>query len=212
MWYAANLAHAVDDASDFGIPAKRYKTDWQKLISGRDQYISNIHQYWNGYVEDSGIDRIQGTARFMNASTVDVEGRHYSAEHIVIATGGQPIIPRLPGAELGISSDGFFELQELPRRVAVIGGGYIGVELGGVLKALGSEVTLIALEDRVLERFDSMISRVLENEMSKQGITVRTGFEVKRRIRMAQSRLTPSIRRGSNLAAENTVSAFPGNS
>jgi glutathione reductase (NADPH) len=178
MWYAAHLAHAVDDAGDFGIPAHRHETDWQKLVSGRDRYISNINQYWDGYVTDSGIDSIQGTARFVNDSTVEVGGLHYSADHIVIATGGQPVIPRLPGAELGISSDGFFQLRELPRRVAVIGGGYIGVELSGVLKALGSDVTLFALEDRLMERFDPMISQVLESEMRKQGLTVRTGFEV----------------------------------
>jgi glutathione reductase (NADPH) len=96
----------------------------------------------------------------------------------VIATGSQPIVPPLPGAELGMTSDGFFDLQEQPARVAVIGGGYIAVELGGVLSALGSDVTLVALEDRLLERFDPMISAVLEREMDSQGIDVHTGFEV----------------------------------
>ncbi|TNF96023.1 MAG: glutathione-disulfide reductase [Gammaproteobacteria bacterium] len=178
MWYAAYLAHAVDDADGFGIPVQRGVTNWQKLVDGRESYISNIINYWDGYVDDSGIDRIQGHARFVNTNTVDVGSRHYSADHIVIATGGRPIVPAVPGAELGITSDGFFELTEQPQRVAVIGGGYIGVELSGVLQALGSEVTLIALEDRVLEHFDLMISDVLNNEMRQQGIDVRTGFQV----------------------------------
>jgi pyruvate/2-oxoglutarate dehydrogenase complex dihydrolipoamide dehydrogenase (E3) component len=86
--------------------------------------------------------------------------------------------PSVPGAGLGITSDGFFALQSQPHKVAIIGGGYIGVELGGVLRALGSDVTLIALEDRILERFDPMISSMLETEMHRQGIQVQTRFQV----------------------------------
>ena len=178
MWYAANLAHAVDDAGHFGIPAQRAKTDWQKLVRGRQDYIGRINRYWDGYVDDSGITRIDGDARFVDAHTIEVDGRTYSADHIVIATGGRPIVPAVPGAELGITSDGFFELTAQPRRVAVIGAGYIGVELAGVLRALGSEVTVVALEARVLETFDSMISEVLMDEMRKQGIALRMSFSV----------------------------------
>jgi glutathione reductase (NADPH) len=178
MWYAANLAHAVDDANAFGIPAARGETNWGKLVAGRQQYIANINNYWDGYVDDSSITRIDGRASFVDANTIEVNGERYSAEHIVIASGGRPIVPPVPGAELGISSDGFFELTEQPKKVAVIGGGYIGVELAGVLKALGSEVTMVALEDRVLELFDPMISEVLMEEMRKQDITLRMSFQV----------------------------------
>ncbi|MBI1424715.1 MAG: glutathione-disulfide reductase [Gammaproteobacteria bacterium] len=178
MWYAANLAHAVDDASSFGIPAQRGQTDWARLVSGREDYIRNINNYWNGYVAQSGIDRIAGHASFVDARTIEVNGKRYTADHIVIATGGQPIVPPVPGAELGITSDGFFALREQPQRVAVIGGGYIGVELSGVLNALGSSVTIVALEDRLLERFDPMLSTVIESEMQQQGIQVRTGVKV----------------------------------
>ena len=178
MWYAAELAHTVDEARDFGIPARRGRTDWQTLLAGRDRYVSNINTYWDGYARDLGISHIQGYATFVDARTVEVNGVQYSADHIVLATGSQPIVPPVPGAELGITSDGFFELQHQPSQVAVIGGGYIGVELSGVLNALGSGVTLIALEDRLLERFDPMISASLENEMRRQGIRVHTGFQV----------------------------------
>jgi glutathione-disulfide reductase len=178
MWYAAHLAHAVDDANDFGIPAQRGVTDWSKLVSGRERYIANINDYWFGYVADSGITHIKGHAQFVDAKTIEVDGQHYSADHIVIATGGRPIVPGLPGAELGITSEGFFELTELPRNVAVIGAGYIGVELAGVLRALGSEVTVVALEERVLELFDPMVGEVLMGEMHKQGIELRMGFQV----------------------------------
>jgi len=178
MWYAANLAHAVDDANDFGIPASRGATDWHKLVRGREDYIRMITSYWDGYVADSGITRINGAARFVDARTIEVNGQRYSAEHIVIATGGRPIVPPVPGAELGITSDGFFDLAEQPRRVAIIGAGYIGVELAGVLRALGSEVSLVALEARVLETFDDMISETLMEEMRKQGIELHMSFRV----------------------------------
>jgi glutathione reductase (NADPH) len=178
MWYAANLAHAVDDAAAFGIPASRGATDWQKLVSGRQAYIGNINNYWDGYVDDSGITRIGGSARFVDAHTVEVDGTAYAADHIVVATGGRPIVPPVPGADLGITSDGFFELAEQPRKVAIIGAGYIGVELAGVLRALGSEVTVVALEARVLETFDAMVSDVLMEEMRKQGIALHMSFQV----------------------------------
>jgi glutathione-disulfide reductase len=178
MWYAAELAHAVDEARGFGIPARREGTDWKALLAGRDRYVSNINNYWDGYVRELGISHIQGYAAFIDARTIEVNGKQYSADHIVLATGSQPIVPPVPGAELGITSDGFFELQSQPAQVAVIGGGYIGVELSGVLNALGSSVTLMALEDRLMDRFDPMISTVLENDMKRQGIRVHTGFEV----------------------------------
>jgi glutathione-disulfide reductase len=178
MWYAANLAHAVDDATGFGVPALRDKTNWSKLIEGRQGYIENINHYWDGYVEQLGITHIQGYARFIGAGEVEVDGQIYAAEHIVIATGGRPIVPNVPGADLGITSDGFFALREQPEKVAVIGGGYIGVELAGMLSALGSQVTIVALEQRLLEVFDPMVSRVLMREMEKQGITQQLSFQV----------------------------------
>jgi glutathione reductase (NADPH) len=178
MWYAASLAHAVDDASAFGIEARRGKTNWPQLIAERKRYIDNILSYWNAYVDGSGIDQIQGHARFLDNSTLAVGDDRLSADHIVIATGGQPVVPSLPGAELGITSDGFFELEQQPQRVAIIGGGYIGVELAGVMRGLGSDVTLFAMENRVLERFDPMISEVLQAEMRRQHIRVETCFRV----------------------------------
>ncbi len=178
MWYAASLAHAVDDARDFGIESWRGRTDWRHLVTARDKYIANITAYWDGYVHGNGIDRIDGRGRFTDASTVTVGDARYSAPHIVIATGSQPIVPPLPGAELGITSDGFFELGEQPSRVAIVGGGYIGVELSGVLAALGSRVTLIAMENRVLQQFDPLIGETLADEMRRQGIELRTACQV----------------------------------
>ena len=180
MWYAANLAHAVKDAPDFGVQARLERIDWEKLVQGRENYISMINRFWDGYVEDLGIDHIRGRGRFVDRHHVEVDGEVYSAEHIVIATGGQPIVPPLPGSDLGITSDGFFQLAKRPDRVAIIGGGYIGVELAGVLRALGSEVTLLTLDDRILNLFDPMISEILHKEMTREGIEIHTDFQVSR--------------------------------
>ena len=178
MWYAANLATAVADAPDYGIHAQLNGFDWGKLIAGRNQYIANINAYWDGYVEQLGLTRINGFAHFIDAHTVAVGETHYTADHIVIATGGHPIVPRLPGAELGITSDGFFALEQQPKRVAIIGGGYIGVELAGVLSALGSEITIVALEDRLLALFDPLISATLTENMRQHHIAMHLEFEV----------------------------------
>jgi len=178
MWYAAHLAHAVDDATDFGIPAERDRTDWAKLVQRRQEYIDDIHQFWDDYLVEQGIERINGQARFVGPHRIEVDCQQFGAEHIVIATGGRPIIPSLPGAELGITSDGFFALREQPRKVAIIGAGYIGVELAGVLQALGSQVTLLGSGPRILKNFDEMLSAVLTDEMRNQGIELKTCFQV----------------------------------
>jgi glutathione reductase (NADPH) len=178
MWYAANLAQDVRDAPDFGVRATLEGIDWQALVNGREGFIAGILDYWNGYVAGEGITHIQGAARFVDAHAVEVDGVRYGAEHIVIATGGRPIVPPVPGAELGITSDGFFELQEQPKRVCVVGGGYIGVELAGVLCSLGSAVTVVALESRVLETFDSFVSDAVAHNMAEDGIEMRLPFAV----------------------------------
>jgi len=178
MWYAANRAEDVRHAAEMGVKATFDGVDWPALVRGRDGFIAGILDYWNGYVAGEGITYLQGEARFVDARTIDVGGKLYSAEHIVIATGGRPIVPPVPGAELGITSDGFFALAEQPRRVCVIGGGYIGVELAGVLKALGSDVSVVALEARVLETFDPIVSETVAYNMAHDGIELHLPFAV----------------------------------
>jgi len=178
MWYAASLAQGARDARDFGVLADLQGVDWKTLIEGREGFIAGILDYWSGYVAGEGITHIKGHARFVDAHAVEVDGQRYSADHIAIATGGRPIVPRVPGAELGITSDGFFQLTEQPRNVCVVGGGYIGVELAGVLRALGSNVTVVALEGRVLETFDPIVSETVAQNMRTDGIELHLPFPV----------------------------------
>ena len=180
MWYGAHLAHAVKDAPEFGVPVGTVADDfdWARLVDGRQRYTKGINDYWRNYIEGLGINHIRGKARFVDAKSVQVDGIEYTADHIAVATGGRPIIPGVSGAELGIDSDGFFALERLPRNVAIIGAGYVGVELAGVLRALGSRVSLMAQKDRVLESFDDLISETVAASMRQQGIDLHLGFKV----------------------------------
>ena len=172
MWYAAHLLQAVNDAPGFGVLATLHAVNWTTLVEGRNRYVGIINRNWEKTLGHAGITLITGQARFVDAHHVAVGDRTYHADHVVIATGGRPVLPTVPGVELGITSDGFFQLQEQPRRVAIVGGGYVGVELAGVLRALGSDVTILLKADRVLPSFDNLLSTTLMEEMIAEGISI----------------------------------------
>jgi glutathione reductase (NADPH) len=161
-------------APDYGFDVQVNGFDWATLVKGREGYIKGINDWYHGYLKDLGIDEIEGFASFIDAHTLDVGGKYYSADHIVIAPGSTPVLPKIPGAELGMTSDGFFALKQQPKKVAVIGAGFIAVELGGVLNALGSEVHLFIRHEIVLSHFDRMIGEILTEEMRAHGVTVHT--------------------------------------
>jgi len=174
MWFAGSIAHTLRDAADYGFDVRTGGLDWGRLVAARERYIGNINTWYHGYLKDSGIDEIRGHARFLDSRTIEVEGERYSADHIVIAPGAVPRLPSIPGAELGITSDGFFALEAQPRKVAVVGAGYIAVELAGVLQALGSEVTLVIRREHVLDGFDALLRETLLEAMQDEGIQVVT--------------------------------------
>jgi glutathione reductase (NADPH) len=188
MWFAANLAQVLDDASGYGFDLTKNGFDWGKLVEKRERYISGINRWYHGYMKELGVDEIDGEASFVDANTVSVNGRHYSANHIAIATGTRPRIADIPGIEHAITSDGFFALDQQPVRVAIAGSGYIAVELAGVLNALGSHVTLYLRKHHVLADFDSLIQATLLEELAKSGIELRTNCEITR-ITLANSGL-----------------------
>ncbi|MFO1433915.1 MAG: glutathione-disulfide reductase [Candidatus Competibacteraceae bacterium] len=172
MWYAADLAHALSDAPGYGFRLERQGHDWPALKTARDAYIQRINRWYLTYLADSNVDLIRGFGRFVDAHTLEVDGNHYSADHIVIATGGRSTVPNLPGAELGITSDGFFELTECPKRVVVVGSGYIAVELAGMFNALGVEVVMLLRGEVLLRPFDAMLRESLMAAMLASGIDI----------------------------------------
>lgn len=176
MWYGAQTAHAIHNAGGFGFDVELKGFSWRKLVEGRRGYIKAIGDWWAGYARDQGIDLVQGYGRFVDKHTIEVNGERYTAPHIVVSTGGRPFVPPVPGAELGITSDGFFGLDEQPKRVAILGGGYIGVEIAGLMRALGSEVLLADIMPRILMPFDQMMSETLTQHMRDEGIELRLPF------------------------------------
>lgn len=202
MWFAANLAHAQHDAQDYGFATVPGKLDWGKLVNKRDNMIGGITDwYMDSFLSEAGIDLIQGQARFVDAKTLDVNGETYTADHIVISTGGRPIVPTdIPGAEHGINSDGFFELDEQPEKVAVVGGGYIALELAGVLNALGSETHMLHQGFPVLIGFDSLMQKTLRTQMEIDGIVFNDTAKIASVEKQADGKLTVNYTDGSSLA------------
>ena len=173
MWNAAEIAHLMRQASHYGFDLSVGRHDWGLLKRGRDAYVERLNGIYRRNLDNKDILTVLSHGRFTGTrEIVDEAGESYRAEHVVIATGGYPRVPELPGAERGITSDGFFELEEQPERVAVVGSGYIAVELAGVFRALGSEVSVFVRVDRLLRSFDSMLSEHLMSNMRAAGIEI----------------------------------------
>ena len=190
MWFGANLAHMLDDAKAYGFDVNTRGFDWASLVERREKYIDGINSWYHGYLHDLGIDEIDGEASFVDAHTVAVGERQYTAKHIAIATGTRPRLAQIPGIEHAITSDGFFALEKQPSRVAIAGSGYIAVELAGVLNALGSEVNLYLRKGHVLGEFDEMLGTILLEEIGKSGIRVYFESEITRIERDSSGRLS----------------------
>ena len=159
MWYGAQVAEAINlYSADYGFDVTVNNFDWKTIKKSRDAYISRIHGSYDRVLANNNVTVINGYAKFVDKNTLDVGGEIYTADHILIATGGYPFVDNVPGAEHGITSDGFFELEEQPKRVVIAGAGYIAVELAGVMHSLGSETHLLVRKNAPLRNFDPMIS------------------------------------------------------
>lgn len=174
MWYAAHHAHGLHHAANYGFDIDVKGHDWAGLKERRDAYIERLNGIYENNLDKRGVTYIKGRARFVDATTVHVDGRTVETDRVVIATGGRPSVPDIPGAELGITSDDFFQLEERPQRVLIAGSGYIAVELAGVFSALGSNVQLVVRKDSVLREFDSMLASRLMDCMDRDEIDLVT--------------------------------------
>ena len=175
MWYASETRHHLEHAGEYGFDVRVDGHDWQALKGRRDAYVKRLNDIYENNLEKRGVEYIAGHAQFVDPHTVAVAGATYEADRIVIATGGRPIVPRIPGAELGIVSDDFFELEERPQRVLIAGSGYVAVELAGVFNALGSDVQIIVRKEGVVRSFDRMLGEEVMAAMRGDGMRIETG-------------------------------------
>ena len=205
MWYGAQIAESFHHyGPDYGFTSSDVQFDFAKLRQSREAYIDRARSSYDGSFKRNGVDLIEGRAHFVDSHTVSVNGELIRAKHIVIATGARPSIPTIPGAELGGSSDDVFAWEQLPESVAILGAGYIAVELAGVLHALGVKTDLFVRRDRPLRSFDSYIVEGLVNEMEKTGLPLHT-HKVPVRLEETEQGITIHFEDGSSHTASQVI-------
>lgn len=176
--YASHYSHEVEDAAAYGWNLETKGFDWSRLIANKNTEIERLNGIYVRLLENSGVELVNGYAQITGSNTVTVNDQAYTAKRILIAVGGKPFIPELPGAELAIDSNDAFYLEELPKKICIVGGGYIACEFACIFKGLGSEVKLIYRGEEVLRGFENDLRSRVHTEMSKQGIDVKVNTDV----------------------------------
>lgn len=171
MWHAASISEYLKSSQNYGFTLNSPSFNWKDFLAARENHIGKIRDYYQEYLAKRKITLVRDTARFIDQNTILAGNQSFVAKHIIIATGTKPIVPDIPGSEHGITSDDLFLLENQPKKIAIIGSGYIAVELSCILQSLGSEVTLIIRTERILKNFDSMISDILLKQL-KTKLTV----------------------------------------
>ena len=196
MFYGAQIAEAINHyALDYGFDVEVKKFDFAKLVESRQAYIDRIHTSYNNVLAKNNVDVIHGFAKFVNKNTVEVtladgSTEQVTADHILIATGGRPSHPPVKGVEYGIDSDRVFALNALPKRVAIIGAGYIAVELAGVFNSLGSDTHLVVRRHAPMRNQDPLIVETLVEVLEQDGIHLHKHTTVQEVIKNADGSLT----------------------
>jgi len=172
MWNAADLGGALHDAPEYGFRLNAEGHDWALLKEKRDAYLVRLNALYAANLAKHKVELLRAHAQFLDVRTVSAGGRTLSADNLVIATGSRPHLPVIPGVELGITSDGFFELPERPARVAVVGSSYIAIELAGIFAGLGSKTTLVMRGETALNAFDAMLGETALRMMREEGVEI----------------------------------------
>jgi glutathione reductase (NADPH) len=194
--YAAHYAEDFEDARGYGWSIEGATFSWPALIANKNREIARLSKIYTDGFAKVGIDVIEGTAKLADAHTVAIGERRVTAQNILVATGGAPAKPSIPGIDLAITSNEAFELSALPKRILIVGGGYVAVEFAGIFNGLGSEVTISYRGDQILKRFDDDVRRHLHEEMSKKGARILSKSEVSRIARRADGTLEASASGG----------------
>ena len=178
--YSSHTSEDIEDAAGYGWTVEGVKFHWPTLIANKNKEIERLNGIYRKLLDNAGVDLHEARATLVDAHTVDVAGRQVTAETILIATGGWPYLPDIPGVEHAITSNEAFFLDDLPKRVAVIGGGYIAVEFAGIFNGMGSKVTQLYRGEQILRGFDADVRHTLAEEIRKKGIDLRCHVNVMR--------------------------------
>ena len=200
--YGAHFAEDFEQASGFGWSLGEANFDWATLIANKDREINRLNGIYRNLLVNSGVTLIEGHAKITGPNEVEINGQRHSAKHILIATGGWPQIPEIPGHEHAISSNEAFFLKELPKRVLVVGGGYIAVEFAGIFHGLGAQTSLLYRGDMFLRGFDGAVRKHLHEELVKRGMDVQFNADIERIDKQADGSLKATLKDGRELIAD----------
>ncbi|KRW58103.1 glutathione-disulfide reductase [Pseudomonas sp. TTU2014-080ASC] len=201
--YGAHYAEDFQQAKGYGWEFDaQARFDWSTLVANKDKEIERLNGIYRNLLLNSGVTLLDGHGRIVDANSVEVEGKRYTARHILIATGGWPQIPQIPGYELAISSNEAFYLKELPKRVLVVGGGYIAVEFASVFNGLGALTTLLYRGDLFLRGFDGAVRNHLKDELAKSGMQLQFNADIVRIDKQVDGSLQATLKDGRVLEAD----------
>ncbi|QJC79631.1 glutathione-disulfide reductase [Pseudomonas umsongensis] len=200
--YGSHFADDFEQAEGFGWTAGKAQFDWEKLISNKNREIERLNGIYRKLLVNSGVTLLEGHARLADAHHVEINGQRFSAERILIATGGWPQIPEIPGREHAITSNEAFFLKQLPKRVLVVGGGYIAVEFAGIFNGLGTDTTLLYRGDLFLRGFDKSVRTHLVEELTKRGLQLQFNTDIVRIDKQSDSSLLATLNDGRQLEAD----------
>ncbi|MFS0827558.1 glutathione-disulfide reductase [Pseudomonas phoenicis] len=200
--YGAHVADELEQAAGYGWSLEEGHFDWGTLIGNKNREIERLNGIYHKLLVDSGVTLLQGHARLTGAHEVEVDGQRYSAERILVAVGGWPQVPDIPGKELAITSNEAFYLKQLPKRMLVVGGGYIAVEFAGIFQGLGSATTLLYRGDLFLRGFDGSVRSHLKEELEKRGLDLQFNSDIKRIDKLDDGSLKATLKDGRELIAD----------
>ena len=204
--YAAHYADSFEESHGFGWVGEAPRLDWDVLKANRAREISRLNGVYSHLLKSSGVQIIEDWATLTGKHTVEVAGKSYSAKHILIATGGTPIVPDVPGREHAITSNDIFDLSPFPRRLLVVGGGYIACEFASIFNGLGAKVTQLYRGEQILRGFDNEVRAFIAGEMAKTGVTLHLNTDVAA-IARGDDALNVRLRDGSVIVADTVLYA-----
>lgn len=200
MWNCAFVNEVLHDAKDYGFTSSQGGDfNWASIKEKRDAYIKRLNGIYSNNLNKSGITFVEGAASFSGPNEVEVNGVKYTGKNVLIATGGRPFIPKFEGSELAIDSDGFFELEQQPKKVAIVGAGYIAVELAGIFQALGTETSLFIRGEQVLRVFDDVISSTITEQLEATGVDLKKKRNVVKATKTEDGKISVETKQGDKL-------------